>query len=110
MSELTDLEICKRIAEIEGKEYASTSDGVYVIGELFGKEYKELYSPLTSKALCFDLMVKYELDVQAPFKPHDEINWEVNYSFNAYSDAGVVYDENLQRAICLAVIEKHEAL
>lgn len=106
MSELTDLEICKRIAEIEGVravELGSESEC------WIGDENHDEYNPLTDKALCFDLMVKYEIDVQSPYRPQGETRWEINYWIDAYSDAGVIYDENPQRAICLAIIAKHES-
>jgi hypothetical protein len=65
--ELTDLEICKRIAEIEGLEVATPkeasareyNDNVCVIlpdGKHAGGSFS--YNPLTDDALCFQLMVK----------------------------------------------------
>ena len=67
MNELTDLEICKRIARIEG--YKSTQCGnvecaenhYIVIGNGEYKELSEPYNPIEDKLLCFDLEDKYDV-------------------------------------------------
>ena len=100
---MTDLEICECIAGIDGKEYVSTTDSVYVIGELFGKEYKELYNPIASKSMCFDLMVKYKVGF-LPFKDCYESVIMSNDGESSFTAS----DSTPQRAICLAVIKKHE--
>jgi len=102
MSELTDLEICKRIAEIEGLNVRCLDADIVWIGD---GDYNE-YNPLTDKALCFDLMVKHEIDSTSPYRPNGETRWEANYWIDGYGDAGGVFDENPQRAICLAIIEQ----
>lgn len=109
MSELTDLQICKKIAEIEGfepipYEHLQMSDKSKFVD--LG-DWTYLKNPLTDKALCFDLMVKYELDLQAPYRPHNETEWEVMYWIDGVADAGAVRNENPQKAICLAIIAKH---
>ena len=58
MNKLTDLELCKRIAEIEGLachiEQEDRADAY-----LYSEDTNEEYNPLTDKALLFDLMIKY---------------------------------------------------
>ncbi len=110
---MNDLEICTRIAEIEGIN-VFMHDCIVRGGVLCRKDVvtglaPQVYNPLTDKALCFDLMVKYELDVQAPYRPHNETEWEVMYWIDGVSDAGAVKNKNPQRAICLAIIAKYEA-
>ena len=56
MNKLTDLELCKRIAEIEGV-LVDIIDGEWL--GVHGKYDIEEYNPLTDKALLFDLMIKY---------------------------------------------------
>ena len=108
MNKLTDLEICKRIAEIEfGKDSdnwfwsvegesdtamvsAFTGDGI------FGS-YSE-YNPLTDDALCFKLMVKYKCSVSCVYKM-----WQC--TVKTPSDTVLCYDEHPNKAICLAIIE-----
>jgi hypothetical protein len=93
---MTDLEICKRIAEIEGNKatVVECADGSWLCGE----ECDE-YNPLTDKALCFDLMVKYKVEVEwcgnecATYK--DELQREI-------------HDISPQKAICLAIIEANK--
>ena len=53
MSDLTDLEICKRIAEIVGCPY---DDGLI---QAYGNWINPLLDTMRAKAFCFDLMVAY---------------------------------------------------
>jgi hypothetical protein len=101
MKVLTDLEICKRIAEIEGKPHEVDCDKLYVTGEVFGTSYRELFSPLTSIVLCFKLMVKYEVSLTyGDYAVNAEIlikkeDGEHSFGSQAYCP---------KRAICLAII------
>lgn len=99
MNELTDLEICKRIAEIEQpKNLEFDSKGYPMIKVQSVSEYVD-YDPLTDKALCFDLMVKHKIDMVYVG------NWS---AWCAVYDGGELCNANPQRAICLAVIAKHK--
>jgi len=98
---MTDLEICKRIAEIEG--YRVSTDVRPSCGSAYANIYPDNcygnYNPLTDKALCFDLMVKHELEM---FKVGS--NWNC-----AWTDSNLTTsNKNPQRAICLAIIEAHK--
>ena len=101
---MTDLEICKRIAEIEGlsehrfRNYcnAEYDDECRLISV-------DHYNPLTDKALCFDLMVKYDVRVE----PSDCNAWIDNE--DGYPEFEIIhYEGTLQKAICLAIIEAHK--
>ena len=98
---MTDLEICKRIAEIEG--YRVSTDVKPSCGSVYANIYPDNcygnYNPLTDKALCFDLMVKYELSIEPQL-------FNLTYAHIDYQHA--VLDENPQKAICLAIIEAHK--
>jgi hypothetical protein len=97
MSELTDLEICTRIAEIEGlNDFTYFED---VNGERQLSVNKNHFNPLTDKALCFDLMVKHEMEFFRYAK-----TWNCSW----YGEHPSIQDKNPQRAICLAIIAKHE--
>ncbi len=105
---MTDLEICKRIADIEGllwvvaypdtdKEFVGLINGNDLTGtppELIGE-----YNPLKDKAICFNLITKYELEV---FKVDSK------WFCICTSSNTTKHDENPQKAICLAIIEAHE--
>ena len=98
---MDDLEICKRIAEIEGIKL--TIKCCYVNGffnrhALMTDEYEE-YNPLTDDALCFQLMVKYKVDV----RHYIDGSVDAYITFNKQEVTG----SNLNRAICLAIIEAH---
>jgi hypothetical protein len=106
---MTDLEICKRIAEIEGLNVAAPSEvasreyleNVCVIipeGEYHPQSY--CYNPLTDKALCFDLMVKHKLSLIAP--EGEQEDWDC-----VIRDVLTVH-KSPNRAICLAIIEAHK--
>ena len=117
---MTDLEICKRIAEIEGllwvvaypntnKEFIGLINGNDLTGtppELIGE-----YNPLTDKALCFDLMVKHNIEVTPMFSGCWCATVANKYTFDEQIDYKLCLswlDENPQKAICLAIIEAHK--
>jgi hypothetical protein len=65
MKGLTDLEICKRLAEIEGLEFIVKMD-VFGFSECVFADSENhagliRYNPLTDDALCFRLMIKYNV-------------------------------------------------
>ena len=121
MSELTDLEICKKVAAIElGKSCFCNNgipDHVYTskvnMNAIFGKKHGDVdgnteFNPLTDDALCFKLMVKYDLDVISPYRKNNETKWEAQSFANNYATTFSVYDESPNRAICLAIIASKE--
>jgi len=95
MTELTDLEICTRIAEIEGVDYFA-SDGIISAQDELGMCRE--YNLLTDDALCFQLLVKYKVDF-IPYYP-DEYRTQIK---NAY-----IVNESPNKAICLAIIEANK--
>jgi hypothetical protein len=102
MNKLTDLEICKRIAEIEGIDY-SFHKAVNALA--YTAEFDEVlwYNPLTDDALCFQLMVKYDMP---PMKSGAPNLYECVFDMDrALSGAGIICDESPNKAICLAIIE-----
>lgn len=103
MTELTNLEICKKIAEIEGftiTERGHTNDGVwcsFMPDNCYGH-----YNPLTDDALCFKLMVEHEIEfwslTACDVKEYHARKLGGNKNVNFHS---------ANRAICLAIIEAH---
>ena len=111
---MTDLEICKRIAEIEGLAHTLENncfgDGKSVYADTANHTGLKHYNPLTDDALCFQLMVKYAIEVKPPFTGV-QVNTKVVWSiFNGIDDFDnyYLYDKNTNRAICLAIIEAHK--
>ena len=112
---MNDLDICKRIAEIEGvKLYGNsltiegTLSHVHDNNEL---GYNVQYNPLTDKALCFDLMVKYHIEL-TPLKGGDFLATPIK-KYDVYGAPAMCLnngyvDYNPQRAICLAIIEANK--
>ena len=119
MDDLTDLELCKRIAEIEGNKV--------VFDEFNDKQVKILiqtwcdtdscyfddylpYSPLTDDGLCFQLMVKYKVLITwQDFNDNctaviDGASEDIPFTF-AIAD---VNDKSPNKAICLAIIEANK--
>ncbi len=104
MSDLTDLQICKRIAEIDGEKVAGVGDeNVYIKCQpsLVGNVQ---YNPLTDDALCFQLMIKYHIDFLNPSK------FVTKYGALESGNASKVCvgDESPNKAICRAIIEAHD--
>jgi len=107
MSKLTDLELCKKIAEIEGEEqhvinkieraFGAKKDAMWVV------MHGDYYNPIEDWNITGPLMVKYEV----------KLVWECSPS---YCHALIVKsqicesDSDEQRAICMAIVAKDEAL
>lgn len=97
--EAKDLEICKRIAEIEGLS-------AFMTDFIFGKKLVYMpeghggyapYEPLTDDALCFKLMLKYNVSF-----------WQEGGMFCAKvmsPDFELVRVKNANLAICLVIIK-----
>jgi len=97
---MDDLEICKRIAEIEGEtiEHITHYGTLFVSSNVF-----EPYNPLTDDALCFQLMVKHKVIVQWLWKCHDGTPRYMAY----VDDEGYQrYSANPNEAILLTIIAK----
>jgi len=128
MSELTDLQICKRIADIEGLNVFEVSTALHGTG----KEEKSIivtyqdrpgefdYNPLTDNALCFQLMVKYKIkpyykDIPWPPMKDDfsamplPVARDSNEELTTFRGwVGLTNSETLNKSICLAIIEAHK--
>ena len=107
---MNDLEICKRIAEIEGavktEIFTSNKAGEKTLAVYFSLsgDYGQPmahhnYNPLTDDGLCFRLMKKYSicLDIN-PTDNGDPIAWSNVMAISASN-------KSPNKAICLAIIE-----
>jgi hypothetical protein len=114
MNELTDLEICQRIAEIEGKSYwdNGTGEGLcinYIDGNRASKVLH--YNPLTDDALWVQLIDKHNVSINTHFWNPSvkqcyiirQVEFEMitgkTFSVSAFG---------LKKAACLAIIESKE--
>ena len=97
---MNDLDICKRIAEIEGYKVniSIKCEGVWC--SRYDNNCYGIYNPLTDNALCFQLMIKYKLSLFAP--EGEQTNWDC-IIIDIFT-----CDENPNKAICLAIIEAHK--
>ena len=110
MTKLTDLEICKRLAEIDGA-FKSSSDGVHVAAYFnVGTgihTYESVihgYNPLTDDALCFKLMVNHYIEIGLYGTWYGCFKGDKPKG----SDGCLSYELNINKAICLAIIEAHK--
>ena len=112
MNELTDLQICKRIAEIEGVPVFDDGFDLFIpdyeASMSTGYDEDKEYNPLTDDALCFQLMVKYDCDLISPYRPNNDTHWECQIFTEDCADAVSIYDDSPNKAICLAIIEAHK--
>ncbi|PHS02448.1 MAG: hypothetical protein COA78_21240 [Blastopirellula sp.] len=108
---MNDLTICKKIAEIEGRELSNkdnmflpNKDLVYI--SVIGAEdttLNQIYNPLTDDTLINPLICKYKVS----------INWW-DYTCTILDDSGNILaevnfcDMELNKAILLAIIEAHK--
>ena len=101
MKKLADLEICKRIAEIEGLMFCTGNRYARIEIWKDGKVYKyEKYNPLTDGALCFKLMVKHKISLI-----QHQNSTAVYCIWNHDEKQATIAMANANLAICLAIIE-----
>jgi len=102
---VTNLEICKKIAEIGDLEWSlhPKLGSSYIV-----TEYSEVgpptltwhkFNPLTDKALCWDLMLKHDIKLSRNGK---------NEYVGMWSHCRGEDHSDPQMAICLAIIEKYK--
>jgi hypothetical protein len=103
---MTDLEMCKRMAEIEGLsvrlvESALGSNWMYMCKGHGG--YK-IYNPLTNDELCFQSMIKYRIELGIYGTWYGCFQGDKPPG----SDGCLSYEPSAKRAIFLAIIEIHK--
>ncbi len=104
MTYINDLEICARIAEIEGLKYRVNKNLQAV---MTGSKWDSCeYNPLEDDALCFQLMVKYETGCS----PCGRIVYSDKKVYCAKAKDGkeLQMHTSPNKAICLAIIEAHK--
>jgi len=107
---MNDLEICKRIAEICGAEYEKYMlQGGEKLTNWNGTTWQN-FNPLVDDALCFQLMIKYSIDLNHDFSGLWCAGIDPTFTFDELVDdyASTVYDKNPNFAICLVIIEAHK--
>jgi hypothetical protein len=114
VNELTDLEICQRIAEIEGVT-ATVNVAIEAISNqkynsIFNPNnitspptFGEIYNPLTDDDLCFKLMIKYKISLI-----QHQNNTAVYCIWDHDEKHATNTMTNPNRAICLAIIKSKE--
>ena len=94
---MTDLEICRRLAEIDNRDTTLISHSDECGSWLYCNETGDEYNPLSDNAICFKLIVDYNV----------EIEFDSDLNFVCACNNVWVNDENLNKAICLAIINSH---
>lgn len=102
---MNDLDICKRIAEIEGlNNHISDNKKHIMVKDMSTPALRWIkfieYNPLTDDALCFRLMIKYGYDFC-------QLQSSKLYMVHTAMDKTVT-DANPNKAICLAIIKAHK--
>lgn len=110
MNELTDLEICKRIAEIAGYKTSITDNIKGIWASIYKNDCYNWFNPLTDDALCFQLMIKYDINLTSmePTLKDGSGGYEYTcYRQGAYQNVSAILSisESPNKAICLAIIE-----
>ena len=99
---INNLEICDRIAWIEGIEtpYKTYDDSGYY------REIEFCYDPLNDDALCFQLIIKHKVEFEhGPDGTYR--GWHTKSSSDERGEFTILCD-TLNEAICLAVIALHD--
>lgn len=109
---MTDLEICNRLAEIEGaKETFHSISKPTSLTAVFENRTSFGYNPLTDDALCFKLMVKHSVELSPMFSGCWCATIAKVYTFDEEIDHWLCpswLDDNPNKAICFAIIEAHK--
>lgn len=111
---MNDLEICKRIAEIEGLNYECNEGLVMCWLDNSLKKWQQplvIYDPINDDALCFGLLKKYDVELQIT-KERDKVDISRGkYPKQYYAKIGrvEVMDKVIERAILLAIIESRKS-
>ena len=100
MTELTDLEITKRIAEIAYPQAEIAYEGL-PSEYLYIDHVDEEFNPLQNGDIICDLIEKYELYIKTDCFGQIWVEFDDG---DGYSK-GVGIDKNLRRAVCLCLIE-----
>lgn len=101
---MKDLEVCKKIAEIEGLDWLEIKGDIFVVS---GVSCHTIYDPLTDDALCFGLIIKYKLNVNV-----DRDNTGFNFYMYKVDDSVsknkkvLGFSKSLNKAVCLSIIEE----
>tara|TARA_R100000951_G_scaffold116745_1_gene130378 strand:+ start:4608 stop:4937 length:330 start_codon:yes stop_codon:yes gene_type:complete len=107
---LTDLKLCKRIAEIEGFEHWVHGNGSLYASHN-GGVYDEEYNPLINKELLFDLQLKYGVVIKPVLVPES-----YDVFIDNYDVCRVVFpqiknplsDSEIPRAILECIVEANK--
>ena len=101
MTELTDLEICKKIAEIEGLDWIVNKYNLVFYRPATCRSHVCLFQPLDDWNVTAKLMNKYGI-IYLPLTEGAVARW-------GEGEDDELSDKNPQRAVCLAIIKQHEA-
>ena len=107
---MDDLEICKRIAEIEDINFYVTKGERPLIGIIGENDFTGTppeiigeYNPLTNYSLCFQLMVEHEIHMNPD---HQTKIWSACDGAGHFENNQ--YNKSPNKAICLAIIEANK--
>lgn len=106
MKKLTDLEICKRIAEIEGFTTIAHEGYECCSVNSEGVISHIPFNPLKDNGLCFQLIIKYKVRIHWLWEENDGTpHYEAHISEDG---SDIKYDKAPNKAICLAIIEANK--
>lgn len=113
MSKLTNLEICKKIADIEGLTYdvvpAWPSDKNSTIFASRGDVELGKFDPIGDGALCFQYLEKYDFDINCYHDKDDKHYFGSIWDNDRDCSIQIPDNKNLNRFICDGVILLSEA-
>ena len=113
---MNDLEICKKIAEIEGYVKCKIKglfilpnfEDDFIYSGFYLKDILNKYNPIKDDALCFALSKKYNVSIMH-YEEYSTARIWVDPEDNPIADfSNINNDTSLNKAICLAIIEAHK--
>ena len=108
---MNDLEICKRLAKIEGYKTSITDATKGVWASIYKNDCYDWYNPLTDDALNHQLMIKHKITVEFTRYIYHLKSSTTKAFYDSKSNEGYgdyIRDINPNKAILLAIIEAHK--
>lgn len=99
MTELTKLDICKKIAEIEGLSFEVRIGSVFLLPwSRYGAEHQ--YNPLNNKALLWDLCDKHFVSID-----REQCVVSITNLLSEFTGVGFLVNSGIPRAVLECIIE-----
>lgn len=110
-SQLTDLEICKRIAVIRGHKFIDGKPDIGYIDYLLDEEFNAIANPITDNTLLLELVYTHGVNISWDVHLNDNCTATIDRKVEDLPFPVAIADQNnasINKAVCLAIIEAND--